>query len=220
MAASRLRYAALVSRNGPAFLHGLIQGEAGLEWRQALVRDVSWMQRLLRTRLGTMPHPRENPEAWEAYWIKWPVQWHLLVKSCLAQAVLEQCASPDADAAPNSSSSGSDEWMCGTCAACFGSHKRLALHRMKAHGIRAFERDYVVGTVCPFCSADFHSRLRVLKHLKQSGVCGAMLYSDMATKCDPHLVQQADAADAAIRKRARQLGRCPNEGPPMTKPRR
>jgi hypothetical protein len=54
---------------------------------------------------------------------------------------------------------------CRYCDHVFGSLKAVQQHERMVRHARAEERLYAVGTACPNCNVEFHSRMRVLRHL-------------------------------------------------------
>ena len=62
-----------------------------------------------------------------------------------------------------------DEFLCAACSAWFPARGQLSLHGIRAHGgdgPTRLVRSVVVGPICPACGVNFHSRLRVCRHLR------------------------------------------------------
>ena len=71
----------------------------------------------------------------------------------------------------------------------------LAVHRTRKHKLCHVSHFYVSGTVCPTCLIQFHSRFRVLEHLRdRSSIC-----LDHLMKADPILsLEETQILDKTI----------------------
>ena len=61
--------------------------------------------------------------------------------------------------------------LCIDCNATFATPAALASHRHRRHGIKNTLRLFFSGTCCQACMLEFHSRERLLYHLKQARSC-------------------------------------------------
>ena len=63
-------------------------------------------------------------------------------------------------------------FACDVCDIMLASKQQLCLHRFKKHGLKSIERKYLATTHCPICLMEFHTRERVLNHVKfRSDIC-------------------------------------------------
>ena len=92
----------------------------------------------------------------------------------------------------------------------------LATHKRTAHKLRSQLRLYLDGSgVCPVCSVQFSSLLRLLAHVserrsrgKSSCTCRSALEPGKFPQVPCEVVASLDAADRARRGKARREGRC------------
>ena len=147
------------------------------------------LKALLPGKLADLPSPHVDPCAWEASWTALPGMWHQIFAAAERLAAKRPAAALRLlFAIPGFVPTGlgmdeleKDEFLCGICAATFGTPGGVATHRLKAHPASAPEpqmlRDSVLGGTCPVCSQDFRHRLRVLHHLRARrgavGLCRA-----------------------------------------------
>ena len=60
---------------------------------------------------------------------------------------------------------------CPECEVVFRDHNAMACHRRAKHGYRRCLPRAVIGTHCPVCKWDYHSRTRAIAHLERCGAC-------------------------------------------------
>ena len=98
-----------------------------------------------------------------------------------------------------------ETWACDTCAKTFASRKALATHAGRVHGYRRLVKFFAVDDVCNSCCKIYHSRQRLIEHLKFVPSCLAVLQA-----CFPPLddatVQALDQHDNAHTVAMRQQG--------------
>ena len=71
--------------------------------------------------------------------------------------------------------------MCGTCGKAFASERALAAHDQRTHGYRTeWSKRVDDSGVCPACKATFHTRIRVMSHVR-SGVFNTQHHQDHQT---------------------------------------
>ena len=96
-------------------------------------------------------------------------------------------------------------FQCHMCSRCFPSNQTRALHLFKVHGVKSDVRLRIDTTHCPVCMLQFHTRERVLNHVKfRSKVCRTYI-------CDgpPILtVEMADALDMQEQESNRKRAAC------------
>ena len=95
-------------------------------------------------------------------------------------------------------------FSCQDCPKCFNSFQQLQLHRFSKHGCVHPLHMAAKDTHCPICLLQFHTRHRLLEHIKYKGKkrhCTALLSSR------PPIFSEAEARelDADAAKSARQL---------------
>ena len=68
-----------------------------------------------------------------------------------------------------------ETWSCDTCSKTFASRKALATHAGRVHGYRRLEKFFAVDDLCNACGKMYHSRQRLVEHLKFVPSCLAIL---------------------------------------------
>ena len=87
---------------------------------------------------------------------------------------------------------------CPSCGKLCRGAKGLAAHQRRAHGLRMQARYYVLGTKCPCCGVDFHTRPRALHHLQyDSKHCRAKMHEGSLPRFPDKQVHETDRQDAA-----------------------
>ena len=98
-----------------------------------------------------------------------------------------------------------ETWACDTCSKTFASRKALATHAGRVHGYRRLVKFFAVDDVCNSCCKIYHSRQRLVEHLKFVPSCLEVLQA-----CFPPLddatVQELDHIDNAHTVAMRQQG--------------
>ena len=208
LSAERLRYYARVETGGPDFLRSLIGGVGGQAWRQQLVRDLGLLRLALTPLLDELGDPAANLVRWSTFVRHHPTDWKKYIKKYLALPATDaESAAEDYDEA--------DGWLCGDCAQIFPSLPALKAHRLRMHGDRGLLRLRYAGSHCPHCSWDFHTRLRLLTHLRTGAkLCTVAAANGALPLLPDEVVLQGDAADALVRQSARRGGFHAQAGPP------
>ena len=67
--------------------------------------------------------------------------------------------------------------VCPECGRSFNSEVAMGSHRSQDHGYRNIMRRYTFDTFCAICCVQFHTRPRLLHHLKRSKLCPPLLLS-------------------------------------------
>ena len=243
LAAARLRFAARLSRRAPAYLHSLVQSSAGSPWRQAVLADLQWLAIVMRDKVGELPPPLADPEAWEHLWQHWPFAWLGLVKSFLRRAAEDPRATLvsaaavgvvpvdalDADAAPDGADPPAADLerhgpfvppppavvTCYECGLSFARLAGLKVHARVVHGVRRPGHRFVANGVCPACGGDYRNRLRCLQHLERaSQPCRAALDAGLLPEVAPDVLAEAEVTDRLWRRSARAEGRSELAGLP------
>ena len=101
-----------------------------------------------------------------------------------------------------------ERFVCELCNLDHDSEQQLNSHKAAKHGWRNPIRALVVGSVCPSCMKDHHTRPRLIHHLSRSNWCCETMRRWRAP-LPPEEVLAADMADRADAKRLKLLGRPP-----------
>ena len=64
-----------------------------------------------------------------------------------------------------------DHWVCDQCQKVFASRRALATHAGRAHGYRRLVKFFAVDNVCNACVKMYHSRKRLIEHLRDATLC-------------------------------------------------
>ncbi len=103
-----------------------------------------------------------------------------------------------------------DEFLVGHCDRWCSSLGAAQQHRLRAHGCNGASlqaRRAVVGSCCPSCHVEFHSRLRLLRHLVHGArYCVEACTPGALPALAPELVAVADEADRLTRAANRRRG--------------
>ena len=110
-----------------------------------------------------------------------------------------------------------DEYLCDTCGKWFSTVAGLKQHGAMLHqqGTAASRaRQAVTGSVCPVCSGDYRTRIRVIRHLLHGTAACVQACIDGAMPVLPNdLVEEADRLDRATRASRRRAGLRDHVGP-------
>ena len=223
---ARLRHAARLAVAASPPTRALLQSDGGKEWTEELAVALDIMRRMLTPRLDELPllHGVAAPEQAVAQWTffmrSWPRQWKSLLK-LLRAAIAErpdeytQLATAFRGAGADVSSDSDGEWLCVQCSVTFATHRALKLHRIHAHSLRRPVRKYCIGSTCPTCKVDWHSRVRCLWHMERGTLaCRQAWMSGALPEFPPEQVEVADQAVRQFRTEQHRLGRSQFAGPP------
>ena len=156
--ARRLRLAARVSKGAPPALFALLQRDRS-PWKRQVLVDLCRLRDTMRDKLGTMPLPPVEPEAWES----------MCKGSSTFLETTGACVRTESGAMGVSVCSNPDmEFWCLNCpvdAKTWANRAALRSHMMSKHGWRNPWRQYAAGSCCPVCRTQFHSRARAVDHL-------------------------------------------------------
>ena len=211
-----MRHFAAVIQHADLGLLGLLQSNAGDEWRQQLIRDMVFMQKLVAPKLDSLGLPGPS---WEQFVLSWPAQWAQLIKQMLKAAAERQISS---DSQPKETDNGlvDGEWLCTDCGAEFPTRHALLCHRHKHHGYRRPGMLVAAGPFCPVCGTNFHSRWRVARHLETGAQkCQQALREGRLPQLSQAELEAADLETAAAKRSARRAGILLDDGPRAVKPR-
>ena len=118
---------------------------------------------------------------------KWAAK---ISRAVAADVALGACIENKASA----DSAGGNDWMCLECDVVFSSRAAYESHRYRTHGFRNVLRYHISETWCPCCLMQFHTRERVIYHLKKSVRCQAHVL-----QCPALTPPEAEELDAQAR---------------------
>ena len=90
--ARRLQLAARISRKAPPALFALLQRDRS-PWKRQVLLDLCRLRDSMPEKLGTLPPPTVEPEAWERLWKAYPRSWKQLLRALVKNMATgtEQC---------------------------------------------------------------------------------------------------------------------------------
>ena len=97
---------------------------------------------------------------------------------------------------PVSQLSNATTWVCDQCQKTFASKKALATHSGRAHGYRRVVKYFAVDNICNACAKIYHTRKRLIEHLRDATQCLATLQACFPPMSDA-MVIALDEADHA-----------------------
>ena len=112
----------------------------------------------------------------------------------------------DADAGASDASDPYLPFACLECEAVCFTARGLRSHRARVHAYRHPARLYASGSYCPSCVTQFHTRPRLLVHLKYTKVKCLRQLMALRTPLDNETVIELDRADERERQRLRRIG--------------
>ena len=98
-----------------------------------------------------------------------------------------------------------ETWACDQCPKTFASRKALATHSGRVHGYRRLVKFYAVDDICNACCKLYHSRQRLIEHLKFVPSCLSVMQACFPA-LDDDKVQEFDQLDHAHTLTMRQQG--------------
>ena len=212
LVAMRLRLAARLTR-GPNISLAIIQADAGSRWRVTLHHNLERFLSVMGKRFSGFFAGAFQP--WFQLWEQYPAEWKRMIRLFLSKVAQDKTRAQQKEQEEDESDKSEADHLCGMCGRTFFTKVGLSTHQRQAHAVRAVERDYVTGSQCPICEVEFHSRLRVLRHLKKVPACRESILAGEVPQCDPEAIARADAADAEEMRLAKRAGLNVLAGPPV-----
>ena len=190
-------------------MRSLISGAGGQSWRQLVTRDLNCLRIALAPLLDELGEAGANVAAWSDFVRAHVPAWKRYIRAYLALPATDaETAAEDFEDA--------DGWMRGACTRVFASLAALRAHRQRVHGDRGGLRLRYSGSRCPHCASEFHTRLRLLTHLRVGArACTSAAANSVRPLLPPAVVLAGDEADAKVRREARRLGTFAQAGPPV-----
>ena len=171
---ARLRLAARLSRHGSASVFALVSSAGGRPWRELVEQSALAFAKLLPDKLDGLPLPSGRMALWEQFWLDFPAAWASLIKLANRRVELQpvharRCllfAGLVGDPDPPDSSD--DLFLCSVCGRWFPTAAGCKIHAAKQHGhsSEASLKSRLDGTECPVCFTEFHTRARLVQHLR------------------------------------------------------
>ena len=162
-------------------------------------------------KLGTMPLPAVEPEAWECVWKAYPRSWKQLLRALvqkMARGTEQCCYSACLGMCVGVSECTDLEFLCPSCPAgakTWPTRAALRSHMMSKHGWRNPWRQFVAGSCCPVCQKQFHTRARPVDHLAHRAErCRQAMQQDpdLFPKLNTDIQRKLDQQDQQERRKA------------------
>ena len=160
-------------------------------------------------RLGS---PSAHTEKWRAYIVESPRRWKN--KTALMKWWIPDRPDPPAtrrlrgkQTPPPPAASDKPLLTCPACGKQCKGPQGLAAHSRRKHGRKMTARSFCIGSVCPACGVDYHTRPRALHHLQfSSKACRAAMLAGELPECSAEEISAADLRDRIARKAANLRG--------------
>ena len=184
----RLRYFGTLYNCGRAAHWGLLTEDR--QWIELIEDDFKWLWIQLRNNTD-LPDPVHHYPVWHDLLLHHGGYWKKLVKKGIAHACLQRANNAIAtqlhcrvanflhtkgwvSKLPQKACSEIDPpqvFGCMQCGTTQATKAGESAHMFKRHGHRASARKLFDGTACPHCLREYHTRAKVLAHLRQGTVC-------------------------------------------------
>jgi len=198
---SRLRYFGSLYRCGRDAHWGLLKED--LTWVAMLEDDFRWLWQQLHNSTS-LPDPSLHFPVWQDILMHHGGYWKKLIKKGVAHACLqrenEDIAvqmhrrvanilhqhgwAPELPINKHKYQKQSQAFGCMQCRTTHASRAGESAHMFRRHGYRASARQLFDGTSCPHCLREYHTRAKVLAHLRHAHVCRQSLIGRRIS-CDP-----------------------------------
>lgn len=182
-------------------LKALLQANACTSsgWTHTIRGDLALLS-IASPKCESLPDPIEDMAPWEQLASDHKAAWKTLVKQTMSD--IERFSfheKPDEQPGPVC------EVVYPECSAVFCSSQALAVHRRQKHGVRDETRSYFHVSICRACQNNYHSRSRLLLHLRYSQRCRDMLPM-VAPMLESDAVERLDAANRKLHQQNRKRG--------------
>eukprot|EP00435_Cladocopium_sp_Y103_P036537 s605_g9.t1 len=164
------------------------------DWFSFIALDSRWKGRLKRASHSCREYRRAYAEdqVWH-YWLQ-----HALSDDGVVLSLDESPVVP------------SSAWSCDLCSARFASKRALAVHAMQLHGYKTVFKHYSHDGQCSHCAKDFHSRIRLCAHFRNSPACFQRIqaiFPALTVAC----MEELDVHDRELAQRLKQQGWLPTK---------
>ena len=209
VAVQRLLLLGRIIRHGPQPLWSLLQSPSGAAWRKRVLQDCSDLAVALCPKLDALGCPTADWPDWQRFIWDYPQAWKRHVKEFSRCSVTAPEATPSPPRA----------FACSECTSRFPSQRALKAHQAAKHGRRRLSSSYIADGRCPFCTANFHTRLRCLAHVDRGSLrCRMAMLAGAAPVLTDAQIAAAEANDRAVVAAAKRAGTWSNSGPPAIPP--
>ena len=132
-----------------------------MPWLDMLANDIHVLKRHTSD-LSAMPSPDQDLSFYWHFATKQPHAWRRIVNKYFT----ERDDTSTCNEVRGESSHSDAVHRCSKCSASFLTHKQLSVHYWAKHQVKSKVRDYIGDiSVCPTCGTNFHTRVRLVKHL-------------------------------------------------------
>lgn len=166
--------------------------------------DLLLLKQSVGHKLDELPDPTLDLAPWWNFMVQYPGQWSSLVKALFTSRSTRLEAVP---------MSGGETFPCPECDTHWSSNTARAMHRQQKHGYSAMGSRTLATAICPVCNFDYHSRRRMLRHLRYGSRTCALAFlavEHTLPLLDAETVQEILAQEQDERKKAKARGRAPD----------
>lgn len=160
-------------------------------WREQCVSDLVWLWHV-SDRLSQAPSPVDKPQFWME--LIRSSSWKGIIKRIPLQTGRGNTKLGSVDAASDV------EWKCQECGKVMPTHQAWASHRFRSHGIKSGLSRWCWSVHCLVCLKWYHSRERLMKHLKASTGCALLTIANVPPMNEEQ-EKECDEEERARRKR-------------------
>ena len=162
----RIKYAIRFACSAPRPLVRLVllSRQNTKSWIYTLAEDSSRL-RIAFDFLQHMPDPKVSIYDWFAFFSSDPNGSQSLVRKISARLKVDSIATDVPPTLPNESR----DHKCFACNECFPSRTQMLSQASNKHHYRSPIVMRICTTHCPVCGYDFHTRERIIKHIRRSG---------------------------------------------------
>ena len=147
-------------------------------WLSYVALDTSWKGRLQKAARGCLCFRTATAE--QRVWLK-SFETHFVAGGGIL---------------PVAQTLAAETWICDQCNKSFASRRALATHAGRAHGYRRLVKYYAVDNVCNACAKIYHTRKRLIEHLRDATACLHVLQACFPPLSDEQVIAM-DAQDHA-----------------------
>ena len=63
------------------------------------------------------------------------------------------------------------DWACPQCQMCFSNKQAMRMHEVTIHKAKHIAHAFLLGTNCPCCICEYHTKEKAIRHLKITKTC-------------------------------------------------
>ena len=170
--ARKLQLAARISRRAPPALFALLQRDRS-PWKRQGLLDLCRLRDCMLEKLGTLPPPAVEPDAWERLWKAYPRSWKKLLRAFVKKKATgtEQCCNTARSGMCVAVSEYTDFRVPMPELPCWCQNFANSCNFAQSHDVKAWLEKPVGGDSLlqdragPICQKQFHTRARAVDHL-------------------------------------------------------